>query len=220
MTAFAVVLIISAAGESDAVRTAERLLSADPELLQVHRGYLGYLAEHESLRTLESQVDDLRRVRQFRDAIAPFEEWLLREPESRQRYMAYLEALRDDPNLARAADTLDSIEADEVFGGPFESPTDFMRTDPAAALDFLRDPQEIRNVPQPLLPYISQLRRDDSLRQRLVDALQPLHDTTTATAALRAWWAAVARTDTQRVMSPLEKHMEGTPANAATWRAL
>jgi hypothetical protein len=214
MTTIGVVLFcLAQAGPPHYARQVEAALEADEGLLRHHRGYLAYLQEYPATAAAEAPVNGLRRLSRFRQAVAPFEEVLIQEPELGRRYAGYLRALRDDPAVREAMASLEAARSQFPF---VDATLDYFQANPEAAIDFFRAPTLDAGLPEALLPHVTRFQRNRDLRATLLDAFSQLAPATGS--AVREWWrTAYGEEGSRDAWLGLDAYFRDNPGHASRW---
>src|SRR5690606_32175099 len=109
-------------------------LRMDPELQAIHRGYAAFLQRHPELAHAERALNRLRDDEAFRRAAAPFEEWLLRNPDALRAHLDYVAAFSARPELVDALRSVKQVQDDLA---PGLSPLSALPMDLAGLLNVL-----------------------------------------------------------------------------------
>ena len=216
-----VLCCLAAAGTPAVVRDVEQAFRARPELLEIHRGYVGYMDARPDLERAEVALNALRSQDAFRRAVVPFEEWLLREPEALPRYLAYLKNLDRHPPLQDALTTIAGFRKDNAFRGTAPYPGIGLEFDAGRAARFLRNPRDLTDIPPELVPYVARLQGDGTLRGRLLTALETVETAAAESPALASWWRFVAAPG-RPVVEPVDRfnrYLAEHPHDGDLWRA-
>lgn len=211
MIAWILAIGVLASEPPSSTRQVEAVLRMDPELKAIHRGYVVFLQRHPDLASAERALNRLRDDEAFRRAAAPFEEWLLRNPDALRAHLDYVTAFSARPELVDALRTVEQVQDDLA---PGLSPPSALPMDFVGLLNVLRTPGDLTAVPGDLLPYVIRLRNDPALRETLFNALETIVEAP----QVEMWRAILEPSEEASIAQEFAQYAVANPERGARWQ--
>ena len=186
-----------------AFQAAHSALTDDPELLEQHRGFHAFLANHPALAAAEEAFQEQLRLPTFRSHIAAFDEALRDDPALQRRFQDYYDALDADSAFLAEVDALYRLELQtEYSDSDLRAAFAYLKAHPDEALSFLENPRQALPTPEALYPLRNRFRADSALQDKLRDAYIALDRHALAHASAYPWWR-VAHGEPEATTEPL-----------------
>lgn len=165
-------------------------LEASVPLLELHRGYLGYLREHGAVLGAQRNMAALLNTTAFRQVFSEFDDALIADPEADRAFRMFYRHLHDYPAVQPAVDGLARLRFQGDAGAsPWLDALDYLRTEPGLALPYLSDPALVTPTPEALYDALPGLRQDPALRDALTAAFERVESDPEAPLRIYPWWA-------------------------------
>ncbi len=211
--------VVETRREQQRFTRAYETLTEDPTLAHADRGFESFIQARPELALAEHAYQDLLLLPSFRNRVGAFEE-ALRADEAGSLFQRYYAALARDAEARLAVEDLIRIElregaADEDLAAGLA----YLKGHPAEALEFLAHPARLVPTPQALWPLRNRFRRDEALREDLLEVFNTLDRTPAAHAAVYPWWAAGydEGQETGEAYRALEEYLMRFPSRLWTW---
>lgn len=198
--------------------SARQTLARDESLMQLHRGYTGFLESHPDIAQTEFAYQEALRNERFRARIRSFEEALLKSPEAIDRFNDFNQVLHEVSSVAANIQRLRNIESRNAQLGPAFA---YLKRNPAVAKIFLKSPHKPAPTPRPLYPMRERFRSDPDFHAKVREALKPLLNGFVSNAPVLSWWAIAhdPETDLGQALASLDSDSRITRQQHQAWRA-
>lgn len=186
------------------VSRVEVTLENDPQLLECHRGYLGFLEKSPALRDAEEAWQELNVLTEIRPLVRDFDEAMHKDVRAQTLFDQYYDQLARDETLRASVDALQRAEFARgkirsltraparghplLPGDVFGEGMVYLRANPDTAIRFLQNPQAVKPVPDALYPLLGHFEDRPELLKELLDAFQGLTGSPQAYARVFPWW--------------------------------
>jgi len=189
---------------TDMVSHVEAVIENDSQLLECHRGYLGYLENNPVLRDAEEAWQELNVLAQIRQLVRDFDEALQKDVRAQTLFDQYYDQLARDDTLRASVDALQRAEfAQGKIRSSARAPADgqpllpgdlfgegmaYLRANPDTAMRFLQNPRAVKPAPDALYPLLGHFEDRPELLTELLEAFQGLTGNPLSYTRVFPWW--------------------------------
>lgn len=225
--AIAFFLIVTVAAEWDAppskalLDAAWTALNSDPELTDLHRGYLTYLDTHPEIASAEGAYRDLTTTGALGRLVKEFDEALAREPAMQELFDRYLGTIAKDDGLRRSVDDLYRLVLeDNRLREGLSAAVTYLLAHPDEAVGFLQKHSRLRSTPEEIYPLVGYFKTHPDARKALLQCFEEIHGFAAAHAHVFPWWRAVAEpgSETGESYRRLLGNLADCPRGFWVWR--